>query len=152
MPAVGAISIHDEGRVMSSLVRATPVERFWRCISKVNGCWEWQGSRLYGYGRFAPTHSKGARAHRYAYELLVEPIPDGMVIDHLCLNRACVYPAHLEVVTQAENNRRKGERRTQCKYGHPFDATNTYVTERSRECRACRRKAQQRYRDRQANS
>jgi hypothetical protein len=87
-----------------------------------------------------------------AYELVVGPIPDGLTIDHVkargCRHRHCVNPAHLEPVTQAENNRRKDEQepltatrkraQTHCHRGHPFDAANTIVRENgTRQCRAC---------------
>lgn len=60
-----------------------------------------------GYGRL---HVEGSKvwAHRYSYEMLTGPIPDGLVIDHLCRNRACVNPAHMEPVTSRENLRRGG--------------------------------------------
>lgn len=66
------------------------------------GCWEWQGPmHPKGYGTFA--HEL---AHRRSYEMFVGDIPDGLHIDHLCRNKRCVNPAHLEPVTHAENNRR----------------------------------------------
>ncbi len=86
------------------------------------------------------------RAHRFAYELLVGPIPDGLVIDHLCRVRHCVNPAHMEPVTRWENTLRGGSfsavaaRQTHCVNGHPFDEENTHVDRRGfRRCRACNR-------------
>jgi len=79
-------------------------ERFDSKIEKTDGCWIWRGSiTRYGYGQFAVTAHKTARAHRFAYELWVGSIPSGLVLDHLCRNRACVHPDHLEPVTHREN-------------------------------------------------
>lgn len=70
----------------------------------VTGCWQWVGSMaVNGYGRYG---YPSAYAHRLMYELIVGPIPEGLVIDHLCRNRGCVNPAHLECVTLAENVKR----------------------------------------------
>lgn len=80
---------------------------FWAKVEKgtPDECWHWLGSTREGYGliKFA---GQVRNAHRVAYELQVGPIPDGLHIDHLCRNRLCVNAAHLEPVTQAENNRR----------------------------------------------
>jgi hypothetical protein len=82
-------------------------ERFWAYIDKDWDCWIWQGRRnACGYGTFGRI-----LAHRFAYERLVGPIPDGMELDHLCGYRDCVDPSHLEPVTHAENARRAAARR-----------------------------------------
>lgn len=71
-----------------------------------NGCWVWQKSLARGYGKLR-VDGKTVSAHRYFYEKFIGPIPVGMTIDHVCKNKKCCNPKHLEVVTQAENNRRR---------------------------------------------
>ncbi len=106
------------------------------------GCWVWTGSRTrdsYGWVWFKP---RAWLAHRLVYELCVGPIPEGLQIDHLCRNRPCVSPSHLEPVTNAENVRRGmgGEwwrRKTHCPQGHAYVEANTYMYRNRRHCRAC---------------
>jgi hypothetical protein len=128
-------------------------ERFWRYVDKSQGdCWVWTGALSRGYGRFVvkqrPTVS--VASHRYAYELTVGPIPEGLTIDHLCRNKSCVKPRHLEPVTMRINVLRnegpsaKNAKKTQCDHGHPFSETNTYVYAAGprkgvRKCRVCER-------------
>ena len=80
--------------------------RFWSRVVKSDDCWEWAGAHdNHGYSKTSFEYRDMA-AHRVAYELVVGPIPEGLTIDHLCRNRGCVNPAHLEPVTQRENTLR----------------------------------------------
>lgn len=121
-------------------------------------CWEWTaGIDGAGYGQLAVQNGEGktsAKAHRLVYELLRGPIPEGLELDHLCRNRRCVKPGHLEPVTHAENvsRGRAGAHhaaKTHCPQGHPYDEANTYVRKdrvNRRQCRACANQASQRSR------
>ena len=111
-----------------------------------DGCWEWQRARsAAGYGVLR-IKQKNHYAHRLMYEKLVGPIPDGLTIDHLCRNRGCLNPAHLEVVTGGENTLRgdgptaRHARQTHCVHGHEFTPENTRISRRgNRVCRTCHR-------------
>jgi hypothetical protein len=71
-------------------------ERFWAKVYRGDDCWEWLAAKsTAGYGRFKVAGGL-VQAHRFAYEDIVGPIPDGLQLDHLCRNRACVNPDHLE--------------------------------------------------------
>lgn len=83
-------------------------ERFWSFVDKngANGCWEWTGSKVCGYGQLARGWKKAPyRANRLSYELNIGPIADGMVVRHKCDNPGCVNPEHLELGTQKDNAR-----------------------------------------------
>ena len=123
-------------------------ERFFSRIDKIpSGCWVWTGSIMQcGYGRMK-VDNKTVLAHRLAYELMVGPIPEGLEIDHLCRNRACVNPEHLEPVTGQVNTLRgetiaaSNAAKTHCPKGHPYNESNTFLRSSGRGCRECGREA-----------
>ena len=118
----------------------------YRSFLAPSGCWEWAVARQpNGYGRVT-TGGRAQLVHRVAYREFVGPIPDGMVVDHLCSNRACINPAHLRVCSQQENLTAPhslsppalNARQTHCKRGHEFTPENTYTSPAGkRTCREC---------------
>lgn len=117
-------------------------ERLEEKLDKSGDCWVFKGAvATSGYGRIGHG-GRTLQAHRAAYELFVGPIPTGLHIDHLCRNRLCCNPEHLEAVSQAENNRRAWKVRcankTHCKRGHEFTPDNTFLHPLGgRQCREC---------------
>ena len=140
-----------------------PIEVLMRNVNKrEDGCWEWTARRSpRGYGNVSLWQGVGSgyryyRAHRLSYELLVGPIPEGLQLDHLCRNRACVNPEHLEAV-DCRTNLLRGQTRaaanaakTHCPRNHPYSAENTYIEPKAggRQCRICRRETTARSRAR----
>ncbi len=131
----------------------TPEQRFWSRVDKTETCWLWTGARAEGYAVMR-LNGKQIKAHRFAYMLLVGPIPDGMVLDHVvargCRWRHCVNPAHLEPVTERVNILRgssppaRAYQTGKCMRGHEFTPDNTYLDARgSRVCRRCGRERRQ---------
>lgn len=122
--------------------------------NQANGCWIWVGLKNpQGYGRVSryarDSVKKNFSIHRVAYEAIKGPIQAGMVIDHLCRNKACCNPEHLEAVTSRENILRGvgasalNAKKTHCINGHEFSIQNTLVRKNGsnlrRVCRQCRR-------------
>lgn len=134
-----------------------------RVLSKIqllaNGCWLWLGTRHnHGYGVVRERYA-WRLVHRVVYMALIGSIPEGLTLDHLCRNRLCVNPTHLEPVTNKENILRgeafsaKFARRDCCAHGHPFTEENTYRyvykgIDQGRICRTCHRERERRYRRR----
>lgn len=147
-------------------------------VDPESGCWVWIAARnVSGYGLLAKRAtdrrttggSNHWTAHRYVYEATVGPIPEGLVLDHLCRNRACVNPDHLEPVTYGENFRRGAgtgmalwdgskpiKRKSlldHCSHGHEYTPENTYMLQgKWRKCRACIARDQRAYRARKRAS
>lgn len=125
--------------------------RMWSRVEHSGDCWLWTGATANGYGRIR-IGGRSVSTHRAAYELLIGPIPDGLQIDHLCRNKLCCNPAHLEPVTVRENLLRgdtfnaRNAAKTVCHLGHPLSGDNLYIAVGRRHCRTCRREASRRRR------
>jgi hypothetical protein len=148
-----------------------PEDRFWEKVDRdgpdgfhsqtganLGPCWLWTASQdRYGYGQMK-INGRRARPHRFAYELLVGPIPEGLDLDHLCRVRLCVNPYHLEPVTNLENILRgdgiqvRNAAKTHCLSGHAFTPENTYVGRGHRKCQTCQRAWNAAYRARRRAS
>ena len=140
-------------------MKGTIIERLLARVEITDSCWLWTGATAHGYGRIGIGGHGTASTHRVAYELLVGPIPPGLVLDHVCHNddalcpggecihRRCVNPDHLEVVTQKVNTSRSGRvgrwAPARCRHGHEFTPENTRV--RANGSRACRWCGRERY-------
>ena len=136
-------------------------ERFLSALYTISGseCILWKGcTTKAGYGKLQE-NNKEIYVHRYSYELFVEKIPEGLVIDHICRNKACVNPSHLRVVTNRENVVFNSESaaalnllKSHCKNGHEFTPKNTIMMPPetpthipSRRCKECARTRNREY-------
>lgn len=140
----------------------TVESRFWAKVEKTEGCWIWQASTS-GQGRYGYFYLSGrgptrvrVYAHRWAYESLVGPIPEGYEIDHLCRNRLCVNPAHLEPVDHATNRARgRGIKYKPqdlgefCRNGHARSENTRTNSQGWRVCVLCNREKTARHRAKQ---
>lgn len=118
---------------------------FWGRIGSMEDCWVWIGYKVNsGYGYFK---HKGTMypAHRVSYWIHKGKVPEGLCLDHLCRNKGCVNPEHLEAVTNKENVLRgvgisaQNARKTHCARGHEFTPENTYNYKGNRSYRCCRK-------------
>jgi hypothetical protein len=137
------------------------MDRFWSKVDmNPHHCWEWTRATTKGYGAFR-VNGKTVQAHRFAYELAMGPIPEGLELRHTCDNPPCVRPDHLIPGTSKENTqdmlcrgRATGGRAgaTHCVQGHEYTEENTYWEPRGwgRACKTCRRQRVREYRARKA--
>ena len=140
-------------------------ERFWEKVDKSGGpdaCWVWTGQLSpAGYGKFSD-RDRHLRSHRFAFELEGRPVPEHLVVDHMCRNRKCVNTKHLRWVTNAQNCLEnsvgisaQNALKTYCKRGHPLSGNNLYVSPITgfRQCKTCvKQRGAQAYAKRKAQS
>lgn len=127
--------------------RMIPERRILRLLDMTeitnDGCWLWRGCKTPGGYGHSSLNGKATVAHRVAYQLIVGPIPEGMDLDHLCRNRACVNPAHLDPVTRRQNLVR-GVKARGCVNGHQYSKSGWSFVKRAsgrieRRCKICHR-------------
>lgn len=128
------------------------IARFLSKVNKTSTCWQWNGATSLSYGMFR-YEGRMQQAHRVAYQLFRGDIPEGLHLDHLCLNKGCVNPDHLEVVTNQQNLLRYHRSKTHCRKGHEYIESNIYwcnyknhvsksnPTGLTRMCKRCRQES-----------
>lgn len=165
--AFGMCSVHrsqlartgDLPKVAQKPVR----DDIWSRVDATGDCWQWTGDKSRSasgayYGIISTANGDRRTrtgAHRFVYELLVGPVPEGLQIDHLCRNTLCVNPDHLEPVSGTVNINRmpwnsyiKNARKSRCKHGHEFTPENTKVYAGRRQCATCIKRRERQTRDR----
>lgn len=140
------LRIHGDPSVRLGPKPRSDMESLLAAVAEVtdSGCWLVRRRTLAGYGQVVRS-GRPRLAHRMSYELFVGPIPEGLDLDHLCRNRPCCNPEHLEPVTRRENLMRSpiapaaiNAAKTHCPRGHLYDEQNTYLSQGKRSCRACK--------------
>ena len=133
------------------------LENFWSKVNKTDSCWNWTACKNKdNYGQFW-LEGKPYKVHRIVYEMYYGKIPSGLVLDHLCRNKRCCNPEHLEAVTNKENitrglagktiNRYNPHKdKTHCSKGHPYSGDNLLFNKNKRVCRICKRTSQIKWR------
>lgn len=131
--------------MLEQLKLALP-SKFWDRIYFAGNCWLWKGATNRGYGRFHVSRGKQRPVHRMTWEVINGPVPSGKNLDHLCRNKTCVNPSHLECVPIAVNALRGNSphaqhaRQTHCFLGHPLSGENLFINSRgNRVCLICNR-------------
>lgn len=143
-----SVTAHNQTPEHRAAIRERRITAFWKqVVERPDGCWDWLGyhdPQGYAHCGAFKAEGGGGYGHRVAYVLTNGPIAKGLCIDHLCRNRGCLNPAHLEAVTPRENILRSpvqvaalNARKTHCKRGHPFAGDNLVTDGRSRRCLAC---------------
>lgn len=128
----------------TNLHAATAEEKFYRMTTATKSCWWWEGPvNQSGYGVL--THDyQSTYAHRWSWEHLMGAIPEGFTIDHLCANKLCVNPEHLETVSIAVNSSRRHGNRVFCPRGHSLDDAYERPDGDGRQCLTCVRERRKR--------
>lgn len=120
---------------------------FWSKVDKTDTCWLWTGYlNRDGYGEYKSDYLVTRLVHRISYGLDTGSLPKNLQLDHLCRNRHCVNPDHMEPVTGIVNTRRSNvglheSSKTECPHGHPYDDENTLHYRGKRFCRTCKKRS-----------